>query len=88
MELQQFINFLKRNNCYKQFIEDFINYPTKWRLDRKAINIEEIEKIFLFDNGCSIIWLSLTFPIENKLPNDKYYFWDKVDKLWITAFKE
>lgn len=69
-----FINFLKRNNCYKQFIEDFKDYPTKWRLDRKAINIEEIEKIFLFDNGCSIIWLSLTFPIENKLPNDKYYF--------------
>ena len=71
MEYQQFINFLKRNNCYKQFIEDFKDYPTKWRLDRNAINIEEIEKIFLFDNGCSIIWLwlSLTFPIENKLPN-------------------
>lgn len=88
MELQQFINFLKRNNCYKQFIEDFKDYPTKWRLDRNAINIEEIEKIFLFDSGCSIIWLSLTFPIENKLPNDKYYFWNKVDRLWITAFKE
>lgn len=88
MVLQQFINFLKRNNCYEQFIEDFEKYPTKWRLDRNAINIEEIEKIFLFDSGCSIIWLSLTFPIENKLPNDKYYFWDKVDRLWITAFKE
>lgn len=88
MELQQFVNFLKRNNCYEQFIEDFKEYPTKWCLNNNVINIEDIEKMFLFDSGSAIIWLSLIFPIENKLPNDKYYFWNKVDRLWVTAFKE
>lgn len=81
MELQQFINFLKRNNCYEQFIEDFKEYPTKWRLDRNLLNIEDIEKIFLM-NERDIIWYSLTFYVKRTLSKYKVNFWNKIDRLW------
>lgn len=81
MELQQFINFLKSNNCYEQFIDDFEKYPTKWRLDRNLLCIEDIEKIFLM-NERDIIWYSLTYYVKRTLSKDKVNFWNRIDRLW------
>lgn len=85
MELQQFMNFLKKNNCYEQFVKDFKKYPTKWRLNRHFLSIEDVERIFLIDKH-NIIWHSLTFYPRHILPKEKLVFWYKIDKLWCSAF--
>lgn len=82
MEYQQFINFLKRNNCYEQFVEDFEKYPNIVRLNNKCLSRKDIEAFYNIscNENCNMIWHSLIFLNRKNIPSSKYAFWLEIYK--------
>lgn len=93
MEYQQFINFLKKHNCYDVFMDNFINFVTNRDENKFLINmlhgdmtrgkILTIEELFAMFQQSSI---STAFA-WSKTPQ-RYVYWNNIDKifrkLWNT----
>lgn len=86
---QQFCNFLKRNDCYHQYMSNFTEQfsDTKWHKDYIYLslidkNLTSPEKLFDFAPKFIIVW---AFLWENTKEGSK--FWDKIHIKWINILK-
>lgn len=82
MELQQFINFLRINKVYDEFLKDSNSYPNDYRLkdDGSILTLEEVwDKI---PNRDIIVYM-INLGNRNLLGIEKINFWLEIDSLWF-----
>lgn len=82
MELQQFINFLRINNIYDEFLKDSNSYPNYYRVkdDGSFLTLEEVwDKI---PNRDIIVYM-INLGNRNLLGIEKINFWLEIDSIWF-----
>lgn len=82
MELQQFINFLRINKVYDEFLKDSNSYPNDYRVkdDGSTLTLEEVwDKILNKD----IIVYMINLGNRNLLGIEKINFWLEIDSMWF-----
>jgi hypothetical protein len=82
MELQQFINFLRINKVYDEFLKDSNSYPNDYRVkdDGSTLTLEEVwDKI---PNRDIIVYM-INLGNRNLLGIEKINFWLEIDSMWF-----
>lgn len=82
MELQQFINFLKINKVYDEFLKNSNSYPNDYRVkdDGSILTLEEMwDKI---PNRDIIVYM-INLGNRNLLGIEKINFWLRIDSIWF-----
>lgn len=82
MELQQFINFLRINKVYDEFLKDSNSYPNDYRVkdDGSILTLEEMwDKI---PNRDIIVYM-INLGNRNLLGIEKINFWLRIDSIWF-----
>lgn len=82
MELQQFINFLRINKVYDEFLKDSNSYPNDYRVkdDGSTLTLEEVwDKI---PNRDIIVYM-INLGNRNLLGIEKINFWLEIDSIWF-----
>lgn len=82
MEYQQFINFLKRHNCYEKFLVVHSKYPNPSQ-EVYELSIIDIFKKF----PMMVIPMCISFTlIYGKEGENAYIFWGKLHSLWMDKY--
>lgn len=82
MEYQQFINFLKKHNCYEEFLVVHSKYPNP---SQGVYGLSIIDIFKKFPRIVLVMCLSLS-SIYNEEGSDAYIFWSTLHLFWMENF--